>query len=190
MEEFIEKWKTDKKFKAKAQLCIYCLFIILLVIYVMIGQKTNTPKEPVKDTYVYQMSINLNDRIYTYNCEKKDAEITINKTLDNITTNYIYKDNIYYKIEENNYNIVTEEEIFGKIKYSYLSLDTINKYLKISILTEDKNIVYLKDIILGEDSEKAITIEQKDNSYKIDYTELMKLFHKDIEKLTVEIIIG
>lgn len=190
MKEFIENWKTNKKFKAKIQLSLYVLLFVFVSAYAITSARiTKTPNEPVKDNYDYKMIININDKIYNYAGKKEKDQIIINKTIDGVTKKYVYKENGYYLIEENVFVSVMEEEVYDTIKFDYLSLSTINKYLQLSTKIEDKNLVYLKDIIIGENSEEYITIEQNNGTYNIDYTALMKLFHNDIEKLTVEIII-
>lgn len=193
MKEFIEKYRTDKKYKAKVQLSLYTIFVLIVSIFAISGSRNVVPsdeKPTLKENYNYQININLNDNLYKYYGSKNNKEIIINKLSNEETVNYYsYKDDNYYKFENNTYVLTTEEEVYDIIEFNYLSLETINKYLSISTLTEDKNIVYLKDIIIGNNSEEYITIEKEDNKYNIDYTELMKLFNNEIEKLTIEIII-
>jgi len=193
MKEFLEKYRTDKKYKAKVQLSLYTIFVLIVSIYAISGSRnvvSSNEKPTLKENYSYQVNINLNDNLYKYYGTKSNEVITINKISNEETVNYYsYKDNNYYKYENNTYVLTTEEEVYDIIEFNYLSLETINKYLSISTLTEDKNIVYLKDIIIGNNSEEYITIEKEENKYNVDYTELMKLFNNEIEKLTVEIII-
>lgn len=190
MKEFIEKYKTDNKYKAKIQLILYTIFIVFATIFALSGNKPSVPaNDNIKDTYNYQININLNDTLYHYYGIKNKEEITINKVVGEETLGYVYKDNNYYSHQDNTYVLTTEEEIYDVIEFNYLSLDTINKYLNLSTITEDKNIVYLKNIIIGNSSEEYITILKEENKYNIDYTSLMKLFDNSIEKLTVEIII-
>lgn len=192
MKEFIKKYRTDKKYNTKVELIFYAALIFFVTIFCMIGSQ-NTPvdndDELTETSYDYKININLNDNIYQYYGSKNDDEITINKVVNEETISYSYKDNNYYKHENNVYVLTTEEEIYDVIAFNYLSLDTIYEYLDLSTITENVNIVYLKDIIIGSNSEEYITIEENDDNYKIDYTSLMKLFDNSIEKLTVEIII-
>ena len=192
MKEFIKKYRTDKKYNTKVELIFYAVLIFFVTIFCMIGSQ-NTPidneEELTETSYDYKININLNDNIYQYYGSKNDDEITINKVVNEEITSYSYKDDNYYKRENNVYVITTEEEIYDVIEFNYLSLDTIYEYLDLSTITENVNIVYLKDIIIGSNSEEYITIEENDDNYKIDYTSLMKLFDNSIEKLTVEIII-
>ena len=189
MSGFIEKWKTDKKFNSKVQICLYLLFFIIVAIYATAGTPNINNDAPLKNTYNYQMNININDKIYNYSGTKNEDEIIINKTVDDLTTKYIYKDNQYFQNENNTYVSVDEKEIYEMIEFSYLSINTIDKYLKLSTPRENDNIVYLYDIIVGNNSEEYITIESKEGYYKVDYTQLMKLFKSDIEKAIIEIII-
>ena len=181
MKEFI------KKYNAKVELIFYAILILFVSIFAITGNR-NAPIEEDNDlkekSYDYKININLNDDIYHYYGNKNEDEIIINKVVNEETISYSYKDNNYYK-----YVLTTEKEIYHVIEFNYLSLETINKYLSLSTITEEKNIIYLKDIIVGSSSEEYITIEQNNNNYNIDYTSLMKLFDNSIEKLTVEIII-
>jgi len=192
MKEFIEKYKTDSKYKAKIQLIGYTIFVIVVSIFALSGYKepTTTNNDNKLTTYNYKININLNDNLYHYYGTKEKEEIIINKVIDeNQTLGYSYKDNNYYRHENDTYVVTTEEEIYDVIEFNYLSLDTIDKYLNLSTKKENENIVYLKDIIIGNSSEEYITILKEENKYNIDYTSLMKLFDNSIEKLTVEIII-
>lgn len=190
MKEFIEKYKTDNKYKAKVQLILYGVFIIFVTIFAMSGTKKQNPvNDSIAETYNYKININLNENVYSYYGEKNKEEITINKLVDNEYISYSYRDNKYYIYENDTYVLTSEEEICDVIEFSYLSLDTINKYLSLSTILEDKNIIYLNDIIIGHNSEKYITIKKEENKYNIDYTSLMQLFDNNIESLTVEIII-
>ena len=190
MKEFIEKYKTDNKYKNKVQLILYGVFIIFVTIFAMSGTKKQNPvNDSIDETYNYKININLNENVYSYYGEKNKEEITINKLVDNEYISYSYRDNKYYIYENDTYVLTSEEEICDVIEFSYLSLDTINKYLSLSTILEDKNIIYLNDIIIGHNSEKYITIKKEENKYNIDYTSLMQLFDNNIESLTVEIII-
>lgn len=192
MKDFIEKWKSDTKFSAKIKLGLYTLFVVVVSIYTIAGSRNinaTSNNNTQKDIYNYQININSNDNLYHYFGTKNKNEITINKKTNDQVVGYAYKDNNYYKYENNIYVLTSEEEIYDVIEFNFLSLDTINKYLSLSTLIDGKNIVYLKDIIIGNGSEEYITIEKTSNKYIVDYTQLMKLFDDSIVKLTVEIII-
>lgn len=191
MKEFIEKYKNDNKYKAKTQLIVYTIFVVFVSIFALSGYEPSVPSDndDVKETYNYKININLNDNLYHYYGTKEKEEILINKVVGDETLGYSYKDNNYYRHENDTYVTTTEKEIYDIIEFNYLSLETINKYLSLATKKENENIVYLKDIIIGNSSEEYITIVKEENKYNIDYTSLMKLFDNSIEKLTVEIII-
>lgn len=190
MKEKFSKYKMDSKTKSQAELLIYGIFIISVTIFAAIASRMSGPiNNDDTETYNYKININLNDSLYNYYGIKTSEEITINKVVNEITTSYSYKNDKYYRHENDVYVLTNEEEIYDIVEFSYLSLETINNYLELSVLTENGNIVYLKDIILGYSKEEYITIEKEEKNYNIDYTSLMKLFDNSVEKLTIEIII-
>lgn len=210
MKEFIEKWKTDSRFKTKVKLGLYTLFVVFVAIFALSGN-ANLPEEnleneynennntilndeisiKIPEEYEYKIKVTKNNNDYKFEGRKQNKKVTIIKTTDNIVTNYIYENNNYYK-EENQIYILTEKEtVYEPVNYNYINLDTINQYLSKSQKEDNKYLVYLKDIILGNDSEEYITITKNtiDNQYQInvDYTPLMKLFDKNIENYLVNI---
>lgn len=200
MNDFIEKWKTDSKFKAKAQLGFYGIFVILATIFAFVSRSSikedSNAKEELSTTidipenYQYSINIDLNGEIYTYTGNVTPEEETIVKTIDNQKYNYIKKDNTYYKDIAVINNIVSKEEVYDIIDYSYINLKTINQYLSVSQKSNNQYLVYLKDIILGHDSEKYIIIKKNNNQIEIDYTSLLQLYDPTIENCNIEYIIN
>ena len=213
MKEFIEKWKSDSKFKTKIKLSISSLFVLIVAIFAITSNEVNTSTNsaytdgaqeqvnneennfeqeylritiPEEYTYITKILINNEQRSYRGTKNKQKENIT---KISNQTTNYIYQEGKYYKKENLEYVLTTKEEIYDIISNGYLKLETINKYLSKSHKKNDKNIVYIKDIILGSDSEEYITITIEKNKIQIDYTPLMHLFDNSIRSCMVEITI-
>ena len=120
---------------------------------------------------------------------KKDNQETIIKEHNNITSNYLYKDNNYYQLEDDTYILTTKDNIYDVINENYLNLSSINKYLEKSQNNNNQYLVYLKDIILGESSEDYFVILINNNKISIDYTPLMKHFNNSLKKFNVDITI-
>ncbi len=202
MDNFMEKWKTDKKFRAKIKLLLYGLFLVSVIIYVttldnkqlpvenetidIIEEKKDTITIPTKYKYITEVEID-NDK-YTYSGEKNDEQLTISKTNNDKTTDYIFKDNEYYVKEGELYIKTTKDEVYDIVNYNYISLEAINNYLEKSKTNNNNQyLVYLKDIILGNDSEEYFTISINDNKISIDYTPLIKQFNQNVKKYKVNI---
>ena len=121
MDGFIERWKTDSKFKATVQLIAYGGFALFALLFGSISiwmadstdNNTNSINNTINDNkfyfddkkttidlpnnYQYIININLNDINYTYEGVKKDDEETIVKTINQEKHNYIKKGNTFYK---------------------------------------------------------------------------------------------
>lgn len=209
MQNFIEKWKNEPKFKTKIQLGLYTLFVVIVAIFA-VSTKSDIPTNTVEfekeedkivdkidnnyfikipTEYNYTKNITINNEHYQYTGNKNNEQETIKKVLEDKIIEYLHKNDSYYKKEENTFILTTKEDIYNKINPNYLQLETINQYLTKSKFEENKYIVYLKDIILGTDSEEFITITIEENKTSIDYTSLMKLFDETINKYLVEVII-
>ena len=95
MNDFLEKWKNDKKYRTKIKLLAYTGFVVIVSIYALsINGKTpsnnnqynnfsnfeftnNTfdiPKE-----YTYKINVNIDDNTYVYSGKKTNSEETIKK---------------------------------------------------------------------------------------------------------------
>lgn len=204
MNDFIEKWKSDKKYQAKIKLSLYVLFIFFVTIFALSGRNTsvnNIESEKtnkvdssdktniidIADEYKYEINISINDNNYKYNGIKELNQETIYKQNNEIDYKYIYIDNKYYKEISDNYILTTESEVYDIIDINYLKLDQINEYLKISTKTDDKYIVYLKDIILNNTTDDYISIKIENEEIEIDYTNIIKISDNTIDKCIVNI---
>lgn len=204
MNDFIEKWKSDKKYQAKIKLSLYVLFIFFVTIFALSGRNTsvnNIESEKtnkvdssnktniidIADEYKYEINISINDNNYKYNGIKELNQETIYKQNNETDYKYIYIDNKYYKEISDNYILTTESEVYDIIDINYLKLDQINEYLKISTKTDDKYIVYLKDIILNNTTDDYISIKIENEEIEIDYTNIIKISDNTIDKCIVNI---
>lgn len=208
MKEFMEKWQSDKRFQIKIKLLLYTVFIVIVAIYAIsldnssidnldqdtideISNEESSSKNiiDINDNYHYVATINIDDSEYQYTIIKKDNQETIIKEHNNITSNYLYKDNNYYQLEDDTYILTTKDNIYDVINENYLNLSSINKYLEKSQNNNNQYLVYLKDIILGESSEDYFVIFINNNKISIDYTPLMKHFNNSLKKFNVDITI-
>jgi len=204
MDEFIKKWKNDKKYQAKIKLIFYGVFIILAVLYISSLNKS-IPKEDKKDdiqekevindtiidipnTYHYDITIDLDNNIYRYYGNKDMEKTTITKETG-ATTNYLYQNNEYYIDDNGTYVKTTKEEVYDLINYNYLDLNNINNYLKNATKEDNSYKVYLKDLILDDNTDEFITITIDNNKINIDYTSLMKKINNN-EKCIIDIQIN
>lgn len=213
MNDFIEKWKTDSQFKAKAQLIIFGVFIVAVLVFGMLNgglqpnnsyfyyyspyvdteeeQQEEITSIKIWDQYDYAIDIKVNDeKLVTYTGEKKYSKEDIVKTTKAKTINYVYQDKAYYIDSNGEYLLTNKNEVYDIIDYSYIKLETINQYLTKAEKKDNKYIVYLKDIILGNESEDYITIELAEEKTTVDYTALMKSFDDSVESYLVEISIS
>lgn len=203
MKDFLEKWNSDSKFRAKIKLGLYTLFVVIVSVFALSARgnedlaitndidqnEQETSIIEIPDKYNYKISIQINDGSYEYNGTKEIDKETITKISNNITTNYIYQDGNYYQEDNGNYILSSKKEVYDIVSYNYLNLETINQYLSKAKKENNTYIVYLKDIILGSDSEECITITISKNKVNIDYTSLMKLFNQSVESYVIEIVI-
>lgn len=203
MENFMQKWQEDNRFRAKIKLLLYGLFIILVTMYAISlkeSKKDNNPETvfPVEsnyqisipDNYSYFINITIDGKEYIYSGEKHSTEKTINKTIDNVTTNYLLRDNDYYMQDNNLYVKITKEEVYDIINYNYIDLNNINNYLKQAIKDDNQYKVYLQDVILDTETKEYFVISINDGTINIDYTPLMKRNNPDIESYNVSIQIN
>lgn len=208
MKDFIDKWNSDHKFKTKIKLSLYTLFVVLVSIFAVSNRNNiqtdeiedyntnnnsqiNTDKKDyileIPNEYDYTINITINDNNYKYTGTKNTSNEEITKEMDGVINNYIYKNNSYYKEEDEKYILTTKTEVYDIIEHNYIELETINEYLSKSTKEGNQYLVYIKDIILGNESEEYIIITPNNNKIDIDYTSLMKKFDKSIEKFLVKI---
>lgn len=204
MNEFVEKWKNDKKYQAKIKLSLYTIFIILVTIFALpkgnisITEIEDRQEPPIEQNnkktiieipteYNYTINININENEYQYIGTKTKEKEIIKKEVNHIKTNYIYDNNNYYKEINNNYILTTKKDVYDIVESNYLALENLNKYLEQSTKENNQYIIYLKDIILNNESNDYITITIDNNIIKVDYTKLMNILDETIYKYNIEI---
>ena len=211
MNEFLEKWKSDHRFKTKTKLLVYTGFVVIVAIYaIVLNGKAENVKMPINNSssisdllnnnseskdsiinipnkYNYEIEVTIDEEKYLFSGEKKEEEITITKEHNDIISEYLYRDDKYYEVIDENFIITTKEEVYNPISYNYLNLENINKYLENATNENNQYKIYLKDIILGSDSEEYITINISDNNINIDYTNLMNNFNNNYSNYLVNI---
>ncbi len=203
MDNFLEKWKDDKKYRAKIKLLLYGVFIVIVAIYAS-SLNRKTPVTPdiidndnsnsvvndiitIPDTYNYVIDITINDKTYKYSGKKEVDSLTITKETEDNITDYIFKDDEYYLKEGESYVKTTKAEVYDVVNYNYINLETINSYLSKAEKVNDQYLVYLKDVILGNETDEYFVITLNDPYTNVDYTPLMKQFNSDIQKYKVSI---
>lgn len=198
----------DKKYRAKINLIGYGIFVVIVIIYAVLGNRDNIQSmmneykdiNPLQedtnvsdnnslniilfDKYAYDIVVKINDIDYNYSGEYKNNVLTINK--DNVEE-YIYKDNNYY-IKDSN-ELIEKNKIYDVVVDEFIDINIINEYLRKATYDGNNYCVYLKDIILGNNGNKYIVINYSNNlneiKIEIDYTNLFSYFNKDIEKYMV-----
>ena len=205
MQNFIDKWKKDKRFQTKIKLSIYTLFVVFVAIFATSNNNqpinnlqdtnkhentniSNTNKIEIPEEYNYKISVIINEKEYKFIGNKTATKETIKKEINGLTTNYIYQNDNYYVEEDPDlYVLTTKKEVYDIVDNKYIQLDTINEYLSKSEKTENEYRIYLKDIILNNNSEEYIIIKKIENKIIIDYTKLLNYFDENIEKYLVNI---
>lgn len=205
MNNFIEKWKSDKRYQTKIKLLLYTLFVVLVSIFAISGRNTQLSTEDIDNNqdisqsnldifniksniYNYDITIKINEEEYKYIGNKIEDQETITKITNNTETKYIYKSNEYYKYYNNNYIITTENQVYDIIDHNLIDLKTINEYLKKSTIKNNQYQIYIKDLLLDSNNENTITILIENYKIEIDYTELMKeILDTNIEQFLVQI---
>lgn len=165
---FIEKYKEDKKYKAKVQLIGYGIFIVIIIIYLniynMTGNHTNTKLtnqittndtenkkveevgewiKELDNNYQYDITVSLKEEDSTkeihYSGSSYKTKMTIIKEENGITTNYFKEDKNYYFKEEDKYTLSDEDTVYSLIKGDYIELANLKNYLESSELDHYTN---------------------------------------------------
>lgn len=209
MNKFLKKWRNDKKYRAKIKLSLYSLLFIIISIYAIslnnsnsfsntiddskneLNESTNKSENIIKipHNYDYRIDIRIDDNNIQYIGHKSVNEEKISKNFNGEITDYIYKDNNYYIESSNSYVITTREKVYDLINYTYIDLENINVYLSKAKKSGNQYLVYLNDIILGNTTDKYFVILVNDQQIAIDYTPLMKEFNPTITTYKVNIMI-
>lgn len=191
-----------KKERAKKELIIYGIFFVGIIIFVKIleisPKKSDVENKPeitnnfiseIKDNYEYNTLITLNDTIYEYYGKVLGNNSTINLKLENEIKKYYLMNKKYYVKENDNYILITEEEVYPYINFRYLNIENIKMYIKLGVKENNTYKIKISDLVLGNDNDECvkITIDEVNKSIIIDYTSLFKLNDKNIDRLLVNI---
>ena len=102
------------------------------------NDKDTTIKDtPNKDNnyseYTYDISYKIEDKtnLCKYKITTKDEYIYIVKTINDVISNYVSYNGYYYLIEENDYRLVYESQVFDILPYQLLDINNINNYIKL-----------------------------------------------------------
>lgn len=183
-------------------------FLFLLVLFIMLGlsirnnidkidfddnntTKDNTNEDNNYSEYTYDIIYKIEDKTNTckYQITTKDEYTYIVKTNSDVISTYVSYNGYYYLVEENDYKLAYEKEVFDIIPYQFLDINNINSYIKLSTENNDNIVkrynIKIKDITLLDNTDE-ITINLIGNDYEIDYTNLLKLYDKyDYVKVTI-----
>lgn len=200
MNDFFQNWSENSKYRAGIQLAIYSFLVFIVFIFLVVAVKKNNFNSSntgnnnqeeesilleIPADYSYKINISINDVVYDINGEKVNDSHVFTKIYDSKNINYKILDSDFYRLDKEKDVLVSENEIFGDVPYSYLTPDEINKYLQISKLYDDGYRVYLKDLIYGNETDKYILFVRNENKVTIDYSELLKIFNNKIEKCNI-----
>ena len=201
MDDFLKKWRGDKKYQAKVKLLVYLIFVIAVSIYAISQngkyQALTTSEDEevtidnklidIPSTYSYLINVSINDKEYKFTGTKNDTDETIIKTIDEVTEKFIQKNNEYYKEINDSYFKTTKNAVYDPVNYEYINLENINLYLTKSKKNNKDYIVYIKDIILNNISDEYFIISINNNYINIDYTPLIKQIDSETYKYVVNI---
>lgn len=196
---FMERLK-DKRERAKIELIAYGIFFVGVIIFTRILGSTSNNIEnnnieeqsfinKIEDNYEYDIQITINDKIYQYYGKVLGNNSTINLIAEDKQNSYYSMNKKYYVLEEENYILTDEEEVYPYIDYRYLNIKNIKEYINIATKENNTYKIKVKDIIITTESEEYFTInvEEGDKNIIIDYTPLLKIINKNIEKIVVNI---
>ena len=163
-ESFFDKYKNDSRYKAKAQLTLWGILIVGLILWINIAsifsdnsydylnEVTNTIKEEKESSlisnlklnnYAYKIEItktkdNDEDKIIydgkVYNNSRK-----INKIYNDITEEYYIENNNYYQKSIDTYSLVTSNNYYNFISETFMDLNTIINYINVGTLDSTTN---------------------------------------------------
>ena len=196
-----EMW-SDKKERAKIQLCLYGIFFVGVFIFAKIlgaynkNIEDNKPANTsflaeIKDNYEYDIEINIDDNIYRYYGRVLGNNATIIRDALDIVDNYYIMNNKYYILDTNgNYVLTTKEEVYSYIDYRYLDIKNIREFMNVAIKEDNIYKIKISDLILNNNnSQEFITliIDENNKLIEVDYTNLFKIYDENISKETVKI---
>ena len=164
--EFIEKYKTDEKYRAKTKLIGYGIFIAILILIVDIASINSSSSENIislnkeknsetnekevlteenllnriNDNYEYIIQIHLskeNEEDITYTGKRYKEDVEINKTYQSTTEKYIKNKEKYYRENNGQYEEITPTTIFDKVSEKYIQLSEVKTLISKAILNHE-----------------------------------------------------
>lgn len=193
MKDFFGALGNNPKFNTLTKLAFYSLFVFAAIILINTAdisevndEVNDNIQEEVEESivislpsnYEYEYTINLDDKIYSYQGIVEENIQTIKKNKDNKITNYKYENNKYYTLNKDEYIEILENEVYDIVDYEYLKVEKINQYLENSEEHEGKYFIYLKDSVTGVATDVYIEIEKNKDNVKIDYSRLDDEYEK------------
>lgn len=196
MKDFFGELGNNPKFNTMTKLAFYSLFVFIAIILIntadvseLNNEVDNNGQEEREELlvtlpgdYEYSYSINIDDKIYSYQGTVEDTVRIFKKNKNNKITNYKYDKSKYYMLEKEEYVEVLEKDVYDIVNYSYLDVEKINYYLANAVEKDEKYYTYLKDSITGEETEEYIEIIREENKTIVDYSKL----DDEYEKFVVE----
>ena len=194
----------DKRERAKIELIFYGVFILVVIIFIRVmGNGTSSTYNngnndnnnitsfiySVDDNYEYHIDIIINDKKYEYYGKVLGNNSSINLIDEDEIYSYRLMNRKYYELDDDNFVLVSEEDVYPYIDYRYLNISTIKEYLQMSVKEGNVYKVRVSDLILNSDSNDYITInvEEGDNNIIIDYSHLLEISDENLEKVLVNI---
>lgn len=191
----------DKREKAKLELMLYGIFFVGVIIFSRVmtsisPKETNTNNNTensfiasIADNYEYDIFVTVNNKTYEYYGKVLGNNSTINLKEDDKITSYYLMNKKYYILENDNYILADEKEVYPYLSYRYLNINNIREYIKIATKENNQYKIKLSDIVLNSESNDylTITIDEGDKSLTVDYTYLFKLKEDTTENVMVNI---
>jgi len=192
----------DKRERAKIELIFYGVFFLIIIIFArFLG--SNTPSDieenknflddsfisKINDNYEYSILLTTNDNVYEYYGKMLGNNGTVNLKIGEEIKSYRLISSKYYVLEDDNYILVDEKEVYPYIDYRYLAIDNIIEYMKLSSVENNIYRVKISDIVLDSDSTEylEIVVNEGDKNISIDYSPLLGLVEENSKKITVNI---
>lgn len=195
-----ERWK-DKRERAKIELMLYGIFFLVIIIFARISSSmsTNIPKDnnvnntfmdEITDNYQYDIDITIDNNRYKYFGKRLGNNMSITRMVGTKEEYFYQMNDKYYILDtKGNYILTTDEDIYPYIEYRYLNINNIKQFIKLGTKNNNVYNVKVSDIVLNNNSTDTITltINEKDKSILIDYTNLFKIDNSNINNVEVNV---
>ena len=195
--ELKDKWGEPRE-KAKIQLILFLIFIVLAVIFTKLTTKYDNNNyineignivnnsdieiDSINNNYNYSITIemetSIGNKTISYGGIRYNNKMIISKKVDDIITNYYMENNDYYVYSDKEYILSSVDEVYDVINYNYLNISNIKEYINKGVKDENTYLIKVSNINLDSASKEYITIEVNNNENDIelimDYTNLLK----------------